>query len=174
MLTTKRLLLTILTDQDYELIHAVQSIPAVDEYNTLGVPKSLAETIEIMRPLIENKTTAFTYGVRLHGSNEFIGLCAINLSRPKYQAAELWYKFNPDFWGKGYATEVVTALIDHCFNFLNLHRVEAGCAVENIGSVKVLEKVGMIREGRKRKTLPLKSGWSDNYEYGILNEEWQH
>jgi len=58
-----------------------------------------------------------------------------------------------------------------CFNELNLHRVEAGCAVDNIGSIKVLEKAGMQREGRKRATLPLVSGWSDNYEYGILSSE---
>ena len=36
---------------------------------------------------------------------------------------------------------------------------------------KVLEKVGMIREGRKRQVLPLKSGWSDNYEYAMLHTD---
>jgi RimJ/RimL family protein N-acetyltransferase len=66
---------------------------------------------------------------------------------------------------------VLVAIIDFSFNMLNLHRIQAGCAVDNIGSIKVLEKVGMIREGRGRQILPLKSGWSDNFEYSILETD---
>lgn len=54
---------------------------------------------------------------------------------------------------------------------LKLHRIEAGCAVGNIASIKVLEKAGMIREGRLRQVLPLKSGWSDNFQYSILETD---
>lgn len=35
-----------------------------------------------------------------------------------------------------------------------------------------MEKSGMIREAHRRKLLPLKSGWSDNYEYAILEEDY--
>jgi RimJ/RimL family protein N-acetyltransferase len=62
-------------------------------------------------------------------------------------------------------------MLDFGFNTLNLHRIEAGCAVENIGSIRVLEKCGFTKEGRGRKVLPLKSGWSDNFEYAILETE---
>jgi ribosomal-protein-alanine N-acetyltransferase len=54
---------------------------------------------------------------------------------------------------------------------LKLHRIEAGCAVENIASTKTLEKVGFVREGMKRKKLPIRGEWKDNYVYGILEEE---
>ena len=69
---------------------------------------------------------------------------------------------------KGYATEALKEILRFGFDQLNLHRIEAGCAVENVASIKVLEKAGMQREGRKRQVLPLKSGWSDNFEYAIL------
>ncbi len=49
--------------------------------------------------------------------------------------------------------------------------MQAGCAVDNIGSIKVLEKVGMIKEGRGRQLLSLKNGWSDNFEYSILETD---
>jgi ribosomal-protein-alanine N-acetyltransferase len=49
--------------------------------------------------------------------------------------------------------------------------MEAGCAVDNKGSFTVLEKAGMVREGRLRQVLPLKSGWSDNFEYSILESD---
>ncbi|MEL6484029.1 MAG: GNAT family protein, partial [Bacteroidota bacterium] len=55
---------------------------------------------------------------------------------------------------------------------LKLHRIEAGCAVENVGSIKVLEKSGMALEGRRREILPLKSGWSDNFSYAILESDY--
>ncbi len=57
------------------------------------------------------------------------------------------------------------------FNDLKLHRIEAGCAVENIASSKVLEKVGMTKEGIKRKILPIRGEWKDNYFYAILEED---
>ncbi len=62
-------------------------------------------------------------------------------------------------------------MIQFGFKTLKLHRIEAGCAVENHASIKVLEKAGMIREGRGRQILPLKSGWADNFEYAILENE---
>jgi RimJ/RimL family protein N-acetyltransferase len=49
----------------------------------------------------------------------------------------------------------VNRVLDFGFNDLNLHRIKAGCRKYN--SIKVLEKVGMIREGRGRQLLPLKS-----------------
>jgi [ribosomal protein S5]-alanine N-acetyltransferase len=49
--------------------------------------------------------------------------------------------------------------------------VEAGCAIGNTGSIKVLEKAGMKREAHTRQLLPLKSGWSDNYGYAILSTD---
>ena len=55
------------------------------------------------------------------------------------------------------------------FDDLKLHRIEAGCAVDNLGSIHTLEKVGMTREGRKRQVLSLEDGWSDNFEYAILS-----
>ena len=97
----------------------------------------------------------------------------LNLGRPKYKKGEIWYKIHPNFWNKGYATEALMGLLHFAFNNLGMHRIEAGCAVENFASIKVLEKVGMTREGRKRKVLPLKMGWSDNFEYAILEEDFK-
>lgn len=172
-LQTARLRLTFITENDYERIHALHSIPEVDRYNTLGIPVSLEETIKLMEPHVADNRTRrnYCFGVYLQLNNTFIGLLGIKMGRSKYQSAEIWFKFNPAVWGEGYATETVTIALKICFNRLNLHRVEAGCAVDNVASYKVMEKVGMKREGQRRQTLPLESGWSDNYEYAILASE---
>lgn len=57
------------------------------------------------------------------------------------------------------------------FEELHLHRIEAGVATENIASIKVLEKIGMQREGLRRKVLPIRGKWVDNFHYAILKED---
>ncbi|HZV68997.1 MAG TPA: GNAT family N-acetyltransferase [Saprospiraceae bacterium] len=160
---------------DLNSIHDLHSLPETDEFNTLGIPENIGVTQKIMDTWIDeltkNPIQSYTFVIELIEDSKFAGLIAINLGKPKYRLAETWFKLLPDAWGNGYATEAVKAIIDFGFNELNLHRIEAGCAVGNIASMKVLEKAGMKQEGRTRKKLPLKSGWSDNYEYAILVDD---
>jgi RimJ/RimL family protein N-acetyltransferase len=72
----------------------------------------------------------------------------------------------------GYATEVSKLLIEFGFETLNLHRIFATCDPRNVGSYKVLEKIGMTKEGRIREDLLLKDGWRDSLLYSILEQEW--
>ena len=64
-------------------------------------------------------------------------------------------------------------MIEQAFNRFLLHRIEAGVAVQNEKSIRVLEKLGMKREGRHREILPLISGWSDNFSYALLLSEYK-
>ena len=102
---------------------------------------------------------------------QFIGLFGLKLGAEKFKRGEVWFKIHPTFWNQGFATEALRALVRFAFETLKLHRIEAGCAVANSASIKVLEKTGFQREGRGRQVLPLKSGWSDNYEYAILESD---
>ena len=174
-LQTKRLLIGSVSLVDLEKIHELHSLPETDKFNTLGIPVNLNQTESLITNWIEMNNNGqnknFTFKVELIENKTFIGLISLNLGKPKYRIAEVWYKFHSDFWNKGYATESLNEILTFGFKELKLHRIEAGCAVENIGSIRVLEKVGMTKEGRKRKVLPLKDGWSDNFEYSILSSE---
>lgn len=174
-LQTKRLLISPISIADLENIHRLHSLPETDKFNTLGIPKNLSETESIIKEWIENNNNGenknYTFKIELSENKNFIGLISLNLGKPKYRIAEVWYKLHADFWNKGYATESLNKILEFGFNELNLHRIEAGCAVENIGSIRVLEKVGMTREGRKRKVLPLKNGWCDNFHFAILSTD---
>lgn len=172
---TERTKLRLIELSDLDLIHKLHSLPETDEFNALGIPKDIEETKSIIEPwLVENNLSEiknYTFAIENKLDKEFIGLFGLKLGKEKYQRGEVWYKINTSFWKKGYATESLKAVIDFGFETLKLHRIEAGCAVNNIGSIKVLEKAGMIREGRGRQVLPLKSGWSDNFEYSILETD---
>lgn len=171
-INSERLILRSILETDIDNVHLLHSLAEVDKFNTLGIPESIEETKLLIDNWIteNNKETIqrFTFATELKTDNQFIGIIGINIGKAKYKNAEVWFKFDPNFWNKGYATEALREILNFGFNNLNLHRIEAGCAVENIGSIKVLEKVGMLREAHTRQLLPLKSGWSDNYGYAKL------
>ena len=87
--------------------------------------------------------------------------------------AELGWVLDPEYTGRGYATEAIRAVIDVCFGPLGLRRVHAGCFAENEPSWRLMERLGMRREEFSRKTALHRSGeWLDGMNYGILAEEW--
>ena len=174
-LSTERTRLKLIDLSDLDFIHSLHSLNETDEFNALGIPENIEQTKSIIEPWIAQNELEFIkiYTFKIEGKldNQPMGLFGFKLWDKKHRRGEVWYKFHVDFWNKGYATEVLREVLNFGFNDLGLHRIQAGCAVENIGSIKVLEKVGMIQEGRGRQILPLKSVWSDNFEYSILETD---
>ncbi|MFA6401785.1 MAG: GNAT family N-acetyltransferase [Salinivirgaceae bacterium] len=172
---TQRLELTEISWADLENIHRLHSIFEVDEFNTVGIPKSIEETRENVKPYVEanqcSPQSKYTWNIKLKETDEFIGLGGIKLSLDKFRIGEIFYKLLPEYWGNGYATEVSKQLIETGFERFNLHRIEAGCAVKNYQSIRVLEKSGMAREGIQRKILPIRGEWVDSYMYSIIEDE---
>ncbi|RKD90517.1 GNAT family N-acetyltransferase [Mangrovibacterium diazotrophicum] len=172
---TERLSLIEVSPDDLEAIHQLHSIPEVDEFNTLGLPNSIADTAQLMKPVFEAQLkvsrTSYTWKIMLNETNQFIGLAGFILSNDKFRLGEIYYKLNPAFWGNGYATEVAKRLIKLGFEDFNLHKVEAGVATENSKSIRVLEKSGMTREGLRRKILPIRGQWIDNFHYAIVEDD---
>lgn len=174
-LSTERLNLRLIELSDLDSIHTLHSLPETDKFNTLGIPKNIQETKSIIEGWIKenNKSESknLTFAIEQIISKKFIGLIALKIGSEKFKNGEVWYKLHSGYWGKGFGTESLISIVNFGFEKIKLHRIEAGCAVDNIGSIKILEKVGMTREGRKRQVLPLKSGWSDNFEYAILETD---
>ncbi len=174
-LISNRLQFRLVEAADIDSIHALLSLPETDKYNALGTPADSSATQAIIAPWIlgnqQAEISKYTFAIELKPSGKFIGLIGLNLKDKKYSGGEIWYKLRTGHWGNGYATEALNRILDFCFDTLKLHRIQAGVAVENIASIKVMEKVGMTREGIGRKILPLKSGWADNYAYSILDTD---
>lgn len=174
-LQTERLIIKEISWEDAEDVHAIHSIPEVDEFNTLGLPEDIEETKELIRPAIEDQSNKirkqFAWIVNLKESYDIIGLCGLILTADKFKMGEIYYKLIPDYWGYGYATEIAKALVSFGFEELKLHRIEAGAAVENTKSLKVLEKIGMTMEGIRRKILPIRGKWVDGYQYAIIEDD---
>lgn len=86
---------------------------------------------------------------------------------------EIGWVFNPKYYNKGYASEAAQAILAYGFEKMNLHRIIATCQPENIPSYRVMEKIGMRREGLFKKCIPKGKVWWDEYYYAILEEEWK-
>lgn len=161
-----------LKEEHIALINALHSFPEVAQNNTIGLPKDLATTAEVLADKLSPHHEAALGWALYNQENIFIGEAGISIAPQRFQKAEISYSLLPNQWNKGLGTELAIHLIKYCFNHLDLHRVEAGVAVHNHASIRVLEKAGMIREGIHQKILPLASGWTDNFSYAILKEEW--
>ena len=175
MISTPRLNLLPICASDCKAIHAKNCYPEVAEFNTIGIPKSIEDTKQLLAPLFEkqqpDKEQQLGWTIRLKENNIFIGELGMRLSIPKYNKAEIHYSLVPVYWKKGYAAEAVKEIICYGMKRLGLHRIEAGVQTQNIRSIQLLEKVGMKREGIHREILPIQGEWKDNYSYAILSND---
>jgi len=174
-LQSERLKLMEITPDDIETLHTLNSIPEIDEFNTLGIPKDIESTKKIYQPVIDDQKSKerklYCWLILKKSGDEVIGVSGMKLSLDRFRMGEIYYNLSPDYWGWGFATEVAKTLINFGFEKLNLHRIEAGVATENKRSIRVLEKVGMTQEGIRRKILPIRGVWKDNFHYAILEDD---
>lgn len=116
------------------------------------------------------------YAVELKEEHKLIG--NIYFEKGDFDTWEIGYVFNRHYQRKGYATEAAKALIEMAFNKWGARRIIAMCNPINERSWKLMERLGMRREGTLRQNIYFKcdaSGqpiWLDTYEYGLLKEEW--
>jgi len=122
---------------------------------------------------IEAEGSGARLAVELLSEGTFIGWCSVTRWNPTYRSASLGYCFDDTRWGNGYATEAVTALLDWAFDTLDLNRVQAETDTRNHASVRVLEKLGFVREGTLREDCVVNGDVSDSHVYGLLRREWR-
>ena len=92
----------------------------------------------------------------------------------KQAQAELGWVLDPTHIGQGYATEAGRALLTYCFADLGLHRVVANCFLANDKSWRLMERLGMRREGHAVNESLHRSGhWLDTVTYAVLASEWR-
>jgi len=98
------------------------------------------------------------------------GLTLANIRRGVAQAGSLGYWMGRPFARCGYMTAAVRAVIPFAFATLRLHRLEAACIPTNVGSIRLLENTGFVREGYARDYLCINDIWQDHLLYGRLKE----
>ena len=162
------------TEADYP---ALRDMDTQAEMHTFErVPPSESETQETLHSAIknqvENPRTTYKFAITIPPGNSVRGLFKLTREWEAIRQWEVGWAIYPLEWGKGYATEAAWFVIDWAFNELLVHRIVAYCNAANLASVRVMEKLGMQREGRLRETRWLNKQWCDEYVYAILDSEW--
>lgn len=112
------------------------------------------------------------FALALKPDSRFIGLIGLHEQRP-FDRAELGYWLGKPYWNLGYASEAARRLMRYGFEVLALNRIHASCYAPNIGSARVLQKIGMTYEGTLRQHYIRFGVVHDARVYGILRSEWE-
>jgi len=148
---TSRLHLRAFTAADQDAIHVVYSDPEVMRYVGHGAHRSMAETVRALRvyaDILDAHGYSFLAVVEREGGL-VVGDAGLNPLGGRGPDVELGYTVARAAWGRGYATEVGRALVEHAFTTLGVPRVVAQVEPANAASRHVLEKLGMTpREER--------------------------
>lgn len=170
--SNERLCLRELILEDWVHVHTYASQDRVSRYQPWG-PNTEKDSQNFVSQAIEDAKdeprTRFAFAIVYEGI--MIGNGECNIRSFTNRIGEISYIVHPDYWGKGIATAVANRLIAFGLEELKLHRIYATCDPRNIGSSRVLEKVGMKKEGRMRENLLIKDGWRDSLLYSILEQE---
>lgn len=144
---------------------------ASDLENTRYMVHLPNETIEETKAFLERKEAEWqkevpeSYEFAVLLGDVHIGAVCAYLDESRTEA-EIGWILNKKYWRKGYALEAAKLLLEFCRKELNVHKFTAVCDTENVGSYRVMEKLGMkrvcVREGRKNRAA---NYFSREYQY---------
>lgn len=145
------------------------------EINRYLETRHVVQTLDSCREFVEKCNTTHgehLFGVFLKSSDEHIGNAKIGFVNEHYKRGQLSLLIGEKkYWGKGYSTELVSALTEYAFNQLGLIRVEAGCYEDNLASLRVFLKCGYTVEGFFRNHVILDGKPQGGFWLGKLIDE---
>lgn len=171
-LVTPRLMLRSFTQADAETVKLLAGATEVAQHTT-NIPHPYQ--IEHAQEWISTHATDFdnrrnlTLAIQENKSNQLIGCISLRLDDANFKA-EMGYWLGVPYWGRGYATEAGAALIRYGFEHLNLNRIAAYHFASNPASGRVMQKIGMTREGQLRQNVFKDGAFHDAVVYGILRQ----
>lgn len=175
VLETERLRLRRLTYDDAEQLIAIFNDPDATKYLIMDPPCSTREEaismLDWMQSWFDNKA-ALRWGITLRDADTVIGTCGFHNLERTHRRCDIGYDLIPAYWNRGYITEATHALVRWCFDNLDLHRIQADCTAGNIGSERVLEKVGFTFEGLWRENTFEHGQFVSLKQYGLLRREY--
>ena len=141
---TPRLILRQFTEADAPLILALNSDPEIVKYVHEPTLQTEAQAEKILLDIIlpQYKNNLGRWAIHTKDNMDFIGWCGLKY-RPELDEIDLGYRLMQNAWGKGFATEAAQHSLEHGFTKLNLKLITGRAHIENIASIKVLEKIGM-------------------------------
>jgi len=172
---TKRLLLRPFELSDGSRVKKLAGDKAIAD-TTLNIPHPYEdgmaeEWISTHQAKFESGELA-NYAIILKSTKCLIGAIGLTINK-RFNRAELGYWIGKEYWNQDYCTEASKAMLEYGFRNLGLNKIIATHIDRNPASGKVMEKIGMKKEGFFREHVTKWEKYEDMASYGILKKEWE-
>jgi RimJ/RimL family protein N-acetyltransferase len=174
VIETARLKLRPMDERDIPAHFALFSDPEVARYWSREPWLDVAQAEESIKAIMAAREdgSEARFGIELLSTGELIGNVGLHHFFGQNRRCEIGYALVSRVWGQGYATEALRAAIRHGFDALDLNRIEADIDPRNVGSGRVLEKLGFRKEGYMPERWFVFGEFADTVNYGLLKRYW--
>ncbi|MBU8690342.1 GNAT family N-acetyltransferase [Priestia megaterium] len=172
-LYTKRLYLRKMHESDASDLFEVWSDPHVTKYmniNNFTKVEQARDMINFLNKLASEKK-AIRFAIIELETNEIIGSCGYNMLDFEHLRVEIGYELSKASWGRGYASEAISSLLNYAFLDLDMNRVEAKVEPLNTNSIKTLHRLNFTFEGTLRQAEKSKGKFIDLNVYSKLKTD---
>ena len=169
VMETERLFLRPLRIEDAEALHPMYSDVEANTYGSHPATTTIEESRARLAKAIAD-TAWRAWAVTLKGDDTAIGTVA-SYEKRQGKVTEIGYVLKRDYWGRGFVTEAVAALIDLLFAE-GQRRVFADTDPDNKPSIAVLKRLGFTLEATLRAEWETHIGVRDSLIWGLLEDEW--
>ena len=170
---TERLVLRVYEPTELDALHALRDHESAvrwlcDDPSTIEDSRArLARRIGLRRFAL----TGDGIGFAVDRDGVVVGDASLALTSAEHRQGELGYIVHPDHQGHGYATEAAAAVLDLAFDVFGLHRVVGRTEPRNVASARVLERLGMRREGLLVENELVKGEWQSEAIYALRQSQ---
>jgi RimJ/RimL family protein N-acetyltransferase len=173
---TARLILRPFNADDFDDLYAYQSRPDVARY----LHWEARDHAQVRRALEEQcgETTLeegkwLTFAVVWREVSAVVGEVGLRWLSRKHRQGETGFVFNPDYHGRGLATEAAEAMLALGFGSFGWHRIIGSCDARNHASARLMGRIGMRQEAHFVHSQFVKGEWADELLFAILGQEWR-
>jgi RimJ/RimL family protein N-acetyltransferase len=174
-ITTQRLVLREMVPDDWEPLLAIEAHAVVNQYQgyaPVTEEQARATVAKAIAGAAETPRTRLDFAITLHDGT-FVGHGGIVRSGHELRTGELFVSLDPAHHRAGLITEAGRAFLAYAFDVLGMHRIFGDCDPRNEGSWRLMERLGMRREGHLRQNIFAKGEWCDSYVYAILAADYR-
>jgi [ribosomal protein S5]-alanine N-acetyltransferase len=173
LIESERLILRQVMPEDAADFLACQSDPDVFRYSGRSELTSLEAARDWLNILFKRhqEQTLLSWAIVLKEDQHFIGRFQLEDVSAENRRTGVGYLLGKQYWGNGYATEALCAVIAYLFEQTTVNRIDTFAWAENIASTRVMEKAGMHFEGLARQKRCAKGAFHDFKYYAILRED---
>ncbi len=176
VLKTERLILRQLTLDDVDAVYAIRSDYEVTRLNIGAAYIILDQARILIESILDNyqRGNELRWGITLKdGDDTVIGMCGYNYWARRDFRGSVGYDLARAYWGQGIMTEATRAVIKFGFDKMALNRIEADASVENVASIRILEKLGFHQEGIEREQYFEGGEFHDLMLFSLLRRDYE-